>query len=341
MQILITHGRLARTRSLHLSAWQLALGGLTIVAALLLVSGTVYHMIFLKAAREGWPVVSQIVRLVVRDETEQRDRFVRENLDVMARRVGEMQAKLIRLESVGERVSGLAGLKAEDLKVRDEAGSAAPRANGSNGVPARPSAGPQGGPYVPLQSPSMETLLGVVARLDAEAEMKTDVFTYIESRLTERRLQQLTVPSIAPVAGPIGSGFGFRHDPFTGRAALHTGLDFPADAGTPIHAAAGGVVLSTEGQGAYGQMVELDHGNGLVTRYAHTSKMLVRPGEVVKRGQQIALVGSTGRSTGPHLHFEVMLDGTHQNPARFLARTEPADALAEASPAQEKRRRRR
>ena len=342
MQILITHGRLARTRSLHLGAWQMVLGGLAIVAALLLISGSVYHMIFLKAAREGWPVVSQIVRLVVRDESEQRDRFVRENLDVMARRVGEMQAKLIRLESVGERVSGLAGLKAEDLKAKDEAGHPSSLGNTGGGAPARQRAGgPQGGPYVPLQSPSMETLLGVVAKLDAEAEMKTDVFTYIESRLTERRLQQLTVPSIAPVNGPIGSSFGFRHDPFTGRAALHTGLDFPADTGTPIHAAAGGVVLSTELQGAYGQMVELDHGNGLVTRYAHTSKMLVRPGEVVKRGQQIALVGSTGRSTGPHLHFEVMLDGVHQNPARFLARTESPEALAEASPAQEKRRRRR
>ena len=333
MQILITHGRLARTRSLHLSTWQLALGGFLLVAMLLLLSGAVYHLIFLKAAREGWPVVSQIVRLVVRDEIEQRDRFVRENLDTMARRVGEMQAKMIRLESVGERVSGLVGLKPEELRAKEDDAKAAGAAKAG---------GPQGGPYLPLHSPSMEALLDVVAQLDAQADLKSDVFAFIESRLSERRLQQLTVPSIAPVDGPVGSGFGFRHDPFTGRAALHSGLDFPAESGTPIHAAAGGVVLSAEGSGAYGQMIEIDHGNGLVTRYAHTSRMQVTPGEVVKRGQQIGLVGSTGRSTGPHLHFEVLLDGAHQNPAQFLTRAgSGAPALADAANPQERREKRR
>jgi murein DD-endopeptidase MepM/ murein hydrolase activator NlpD len=127
------------------------------------------------------------------------------------------------------------------------------------------------------------------------------------------------VPSTAPVEGPVGSGFGFRADPFTGRPALHAGLDYPAEAGTPIAAAAGGVVLLAETHAAYGQMVEVDHGNGLVTRYAHASKLLVRPGDLVKRGQAIAQVGSTGRSTGAHLHFEVLVEGVPQNPAKFLA----------------------
>ena len=99
---------------------------------------------------------------------------------------------------------------------------------------------------------------------------------------------------------------------------MHTGLDFPAEPGTPILAAAGGVVLSAEPHPQYGLLVELDHGNGLVTRYAHTSKMLVKPGDLVKRGQAIAAVGNTGRSTGPHLHFEVLVEGVQQNPARFL-----------------------
>jgi murein DD-endopeptidase MepM/ murein hydrolase activator NlpD len=99
---------------------------------------------------------------------------------------------------------------------------------------------------------------------------------------------------------------------------LHTGLDFSADVGMPIYAAAGGVVLSTDFHPQYGQLLELDHGNGLITRYAHTSRILVRVGDLVKRGQQIALVGNTGRSTGPHLHFEVVVSGVPHDPSKFL-----------------------
>ena len=176
----------------------------------------------------------------------------------------------------------------------------------------------------------------MVDALELQAGRSGDVFTLIESRLLERRLELMMVPSAPPVRGPVGSGFGFRLDPFTSRAALHTGLDFPAPTGTAIHAAAGGVVLSADAQAAYGQTVEIDHGNGLVTRYAHTSKFQVRPGDVVRRGQLIANVGNTGRSTGSHLHFEVLLNGVQQNPARFLARGEDLslkEQTAEAQPA--------
>jgi murein DD-endopeptidase MepM/ murein hydrolase activator NlpD len=100
---------------------------------------------------------------------------------------------------------------------------------------------------------------------------------------------------------------------------LHTGLDFPAEAGTLVHAAAGGVVLLTEFHPEYGKLVELDHGNGLVTRYAHNAKVLVKVGDLIKRGQVISEVGTSGRSTGAHLHFEVLVDGVPQNPAKFLA----------------------
>ena len=313
MQILITHGSLARTRVLHFNRWQLlgALSGLIVVLTLL--SGTVYHFVFLKAAREGWPVVSQVVKLMVRDEFAQRDRFMRENLDAMAQRVGEMQAKLIRLEAMSERVSGLAGVKPEELEQIK---------------PATSTAGGKGGPFVPASSPSLDQLKGWVGALDEQADQNADLYTMIESRLLETRLQSLMVPNSRPVIGPIGSGFGFRQDPFTGRAALHTGLDFPADTGTPIHAAAGGVVLFSEAHPQYGNVVEVDHGRGLVTRYAHSSKVLVHAGDIVKRGQLIALVGTSGRSTGPHLHFEVLVDGVPQNPAKFLALADGSAALA-------------
>lgn len=324
MQIIVTHGAAARVRAFNLPAWQLVGGLLTLAALLVALSGAVYHFVVLKAAREGWPVVSQIVKLVVKDEIAQRDRFMRENLDAMAAKVGEMQAKLMRLEAMGERVSGMAGLKPEDLRGLDKPQQPA----------GGPSAGATGGAYLPIASPSLDQLDAALAALDAQSDRGSDVFTLVESRLLETRLQTLLVPSTAPVDGPVGSGFGFRTDPFTGRGALHTGLDFPVDSGTPIVAAAGGVVLTAETHAAYGRMVELDHGNGLVTRYAHASKLLVQPGDLIKRGQAIAEVGSTGRSTGPHLHFEVLVEGVPQNPAKFLAaakQREPGTAVAAAA----------
>ncbi len=312
MQLLITQGRLARHRVVHLSRTQILLAGAGILSLLLLFSGTVYHFVFLKAAREGWPVVSQMVRWVVRDEIAQRDRFMRENLDAMAAKVGELQAKLVQLESVSERVSGLAGVKPEELK---------PLQRGSDGG--------RGGPFVPVTRASQRQLDLALQELDQAADQSIDVFTLIESRLFESRLLALTVPSTRPVDGPVGSGFGFRTDPFNGRAALHTGLDFPAETGTPIVAAAGGVVASVEWQSQYGHMIEVDHGNGLSTRYAHLSKALVKPGDIVRRGQAIAQVGTSGRSTGPHLHFEVLVAGVPQNPARFLGAAAQASDLAQ------------
>lgn len=310
MQILITHGTLAKTRVLSVTRTQLTLGVAALLLLLMGLSGTIYHAVFLKAAREGWPVVSQVLSLVVRDEFAQRDRFMRENLDAMARKVGEMQAKLVRLEAMGERVSGLAGFKPDELR-QMVAPSPAP-APGAK-------AGGQGGPFIPASAPSFDQLDALVSSLQMSAEQSSDLFTLVESRLFERRLASLMIPNSKPVNAAVGSRFGFRSDPFTGRAALHTGLDFAADTGTPIMAAAGGVVRSADMHPAYGNLLEVDHGNGLVTRYAHASRILVKPGDVVRRGQVVAEVGSTGRSTGPHLHFEVMVEGVLQDPAKFLA----------------------
>lgn len=311
MQILITTSVLSRPRVVQLTPWRLALLALTLTLPLMVVSLLLYHALVLKAAHEHWPIISEAVRFVERQELAQRDRYMRENLDAMAVKVGEMQARLMRLEAVSERVAGMAGMAPGELKkIEADTGAAA------------------GGPLVSEQEATSDArrtstqllrdLNGQMDALQNLGERQTDVLTLIESHLFEKRLDALMVPSIAPVDGPVGSGFGFRADPFTHRTALHTGLDFPADPGTPILAAAGGVVLSAGPHPQYGLLVELDHGNGLVTRYAHTSQMLVKQGDLVKRGQAIAAVGNTGRSTGPHLHFEVLVEGVQQNPARFL-----------------------
>ena len=311
MQFIITDAGLARSRAIHFNGTKLVLATLAASLVLMLLAAAMYHWVFLKGARERWPVVGTLVRLVVQDEFEQRDRFMRENLDAMARRLGEMQARMLQLEALGERVSGLAGLNPKDIKVN----------------PAR------GGMLVQGRPLTLEELQATLNDLEQLSGERTDLLTVMESRLFDARIQKMMVPTQHPlVAGGAGSNFGWRIDPFTGRSALHTGLDFQADTGTPILSAAGGVVVAAEHHFAYGNMVEIDHGNDLVTRYAHASKLLVKKGDLVKRGQQVAQVGSTGRSTGPHLHFEVLVRGVPQDPQKFLAAGKGLGLQAQAAP---------
>jgi murein DD-endopeptidase MepM/ murein hydrolase activator NlpD len=297
MHLIITDAWLAKSRAIYLSGTRLVVAGFVAALGLMVVAAGMYHWVFLKGAREGWPVIGSLVKLVVKDEFEQRDRFMRENLDVMAKRLGEMQAKMLQLEALGQRVSGLAGVNPAEIK--STLGS--------------------GGALVGSRSLTMEELQATLADLDKITDQRVDLMTLMESRLFDQKIKKLMVPTQQPVIGGLlGSSFGWRIDPVNGQSALHTGLDFPASNGTPILAAAGGVVVVQEYHPAYGNMVEIDHGNDLVTRYAHASKVLVKKGDLIKRGQKIAEVGSTGRSTGSHLHFEVLVQGVFQDPQKFL-----------------------
>jgi murein DD-endopeptidase MepM/ murein hydrolase activator NlpD len=298
MHLIITDAWLAKSRPLHLSGTQLILTGVGAALALMLVAVGMYHLVFLKGAREGWPVIGALVKLVVKDEFEQRDRFLRENIDAMAKRVGEMQAKIVQLEALTERVSQLAGVPIP-LNAKSPPG--------------------QGGALIGARPLTLEELRQTLADIESISSSKVDVLTLMESRLFDQKIAKIMLPTAQPVPGShLGSAFGWRIDPITGRSALHTGLDFQADVGTSIYAAAGGVVVVQEFHAAYGNMVEIDHGNNLITRYAHASEAYVKKGDLVKRGQKIAAVGSTGRSTGPHLHFEVWADGSPQDPKKFL-----------------------
>ncbi|HAL37126.1 MAG TPA: peptidase M23 [Polaromonas sp.] len=312
MQLIITDAWLAKSRAIYLSGTKLVLVGFVAALALMLVAAGLYHWVFLKGAREGWPVIGSLVKLVVKDEFDQRDRFLRENLDVMAKRLGEMQAKLMQLETLGQRVSGLAGINPNDIKA----------------LPG------SGGALVGSHSLTMEELQATLADLDKLTDQRVDLMTVMESRLFDQKIKKMMVPTQEPVAGGnLGSPFGWRIDPLTGRSALHTGLDFPAEPGTAILAAAGGMVVTQEFHPDYGNMVEVDHGNDLITRYAHASRVLVKKGDIVKRGQKIAEVGTTGRSTGPHLHFEVLVQGVFQDPQKFLTagRKLPKSVVAAAT----------
>jgi len=307
MHIIITDAWLAKSKAMHLTGIRLFAFGLLASVLLMLGAVAAYHWIFLNGVRQGWPGFNSVARMVTQGEIDSRELYVRENLDAMARKLGEMQARMIQIDALGERVAGLAGIDPETLRKPDGAGGA----------------------LVGGRDMSVEELMAAMAHLDRRTGSRVDWLTVAESRLFDQRIAQTMIPTEEPVkGGRIGSPFGFRIDPITGRSAMHTGLDFPADTGTPIYAAAGGVVVVQEYHAAYGNMVEIDHGNNLITRYAHASQVFVKTGDIVKRGQKIAEVGNTGRSTGPHLHFEVWVDGVVQNPRRFLDAGESL-ALAE------------
>ncbi len=297
MQLIITDAWLAKTRAIQLSGRRLLAAFVVLSAVIAIVAAGIYHWVFLKGAREGWPVIGSFVRLLVKDEFAQRDRYLRENLDVMAKKLGEMQAKLTQLESLGERVSGLAGMNPAEIKV----------------VPGR------GGLLLRDHAMSMEEVQNEIGALSDNMRLRNDSLAKLEADLFERKMRNMLVPTQHPVEGAnLGSHFGFRVDPFTGHSALHAGLDFQAEPGTKIVAAAGGVVVTQEWHPGYGNLVEIDHGKDLVTRYAHSSQVFVKKGDLVRRGQKIAEVGSTGRSTGPHLHFEVLVQGLAHDPLVFL-----------------------
>ena len=178
----------------------------------------------------------------------------------------------------------------------------------------------QGGALVLGRDLTMQELQATLEQIEQTTGRRNDIMTVIESRLFEQKIKKLMIPTQMPVPEvSTGSGFGWRIDPFTGMSALHQGLDFPAPVGTTVLSAAGGVVVTQEVQPHYGLVIEVDHGNEVLTRYAHLSRAFVKKGDLIKRGQKMAEVGNTGRSTGPHLHFEVLVRGVAQDPQKFLA----------------------
>ena len=301
MNIILVSNRLAKTRSITLGGWQL-------LSMLLLLSGSVWIAAFalqytlVRFAPEGLnDGVRALLSKIHSDERQKQQSYVHSSLDAMAARVGQMQAQMQRLDALGARLAKLTGMKPEEFRFD------------------QPPA--QGGPLValPAQEMSVNSLEQQLNRLTQTVNDRSDKLLALETMLLQNQLSRKLLPSIPPVnEGFYSSNFGWRLDPFTGSNAMHEGVDFMANAGTAIRASAGGVVAYASLHSQYGNMVEIDHGNDIVTRYAHASRLLVKVGQVVRRGEKVAEVGSTGRSTGNHLHFEVRYKGIAQNPVRFL-----------------------
>lgn len=315
MHVILVSDRLATARSITLTWRHAALFVGALFSSVLVLSSLFSYVTVRHAAEIRLPYLQDLLRSVNAEEAQRSKDFVRENLNVMAVKLGEMQAQLLRLDTIGERLAGMAGVKLQELKAFET------KSDGRGGPLVLPSA---------MSSTELQTAVDALAN---QVEAKTDAISMIESQMLEDRIRKSLLPTSLPVDVQWNaSSYGWRVDPFTGERALHEGVDFVSNPGTAIRAAAAGVVVSAEYHPQYGNLVEIDHGKDLTTRYAHASRMLVKVGQLVKRGQKIAEVGTTGRSTGPHLHFEVRIHGLAQNPDRFLR-------MAQATPHAAPRRR--
>ncbi|MGN6702037.1 MAG: M23 family metallopeptidase [Burkholderiaceae bacterium] len=310
MQIILLHPRLTRARTVTLRKRHVVLAAVLLA---LLVSSATAGLLYLArhyVADTGLSFLDdRINALAGNDGIDQKDRYLKRDLSAMAVKIGEMQARMMQLDALGERVQGLSGIKPESFDFR--------RAPGRGG--AEPSVFKEFGGDLGGQL-GLVDLQHALAGLSTDIESRADYLNVVETALLRDRIRVKMLPTVQPVdVAYSSSSFGLRIDPFTGRRTFHEGIDFPAPVGTPIVAAAGGVVIDAEYHYEFGNMLLVDHGNDIITRYAHASKLLVKVGDIVRRGQHIADVGSTGRSTGPHLHFEVLVKGVPQNPDKFLS----------------------
>ena len=301
MNIILVSGRLAKARTITLELPHLVLLGVGGFAAVIALAALLHYTTLRFAADLNLPYLQTLLRSAQHERQEKTESYLRENLNAMAIRLGQMQAQLLRLDTLGERLARLAGFKPRDLMFDQMPG--------------------RGGAVSAL--PGEDISLGDFARqidlVTRRLDDRSDSLGILESLFTFDSARKKLVPTMLPVEGGwYSSNYGWRIDPFSGQRTFHEGIDVMAEQGTPVKAAAGGVVVYSGFHPQYGNMIEVDHGNELITRYAHASKRLVKVGDVVARGAKIAEVGKTGRATGTHLHFEVRQRGTPRDPTKFL-----------------------
>jgi murein DD-endopeptidase MepM/ murein hydrolase activator NlpD len=230
---------------------------------------------------------------------------LQERVDAMAMRLGQMNAHVTRLDALGKRLTDMANIDSREFDFDSEPPTGGPETDG-----------------VSVQIPDLTKMLD---SLEQKVDLRDSQLAALENVILARDLNEQIHPEGRPTKGGfISSGFGDRQDPFTGHEAFHRGIDFAGVAGSEVTAVAAGVVTWAGARSGYGSLVEVNHGNGYITRYAHNQRVLVTVGQTVTRGQAIALMGSTGRSTGPHVHFEVLKNGRQINPASFLGSGRPA-----------------
>ena len=227
----------------------------------------------------------------------------RQKVEALTLKLAAMQARLVRLDALGERLTDMASLDDGEFDFSQQSALGGPEQEWTS----------------TYQHSDLEKLF---AQLQRQLESRESQLEILESLMVDRKIKQQSAVTGRPIKkGWMSSGFGHRTDPFKGHRAWHNGVDFAGKDGSDIVSVASGVVTWSGDRNGYGQMLELDHGEGYITRYAHNKKNLVNVGDTVKKGEVIGLMGSSGRSTGPHVHFEVYKNGRAVDPASYIRRT--------------------
>ncbi len=304
MDIILISGRSSQVKKWTLNRFQLFLVGGVFILSVVLMAFALNYFSLAYAVKNQSTYLKKMLSVVHEDQTEKTTLFIRESIDTMASRLGEMQASLMRLDSVGMRVIKLAGIDPQEFNLDKKVALGGAKSD-----------------FI-AQNLTLRQLINEANHVEHLLDDRADKLKMLEERLGLKYTKNQLLPTGRPVAsGWLSSNYGWRIDPFTRKKAFHEGVDWVARSGSSILAAAGGVVIYAKRHSQYGNMIEIDHGNGYVTRYAHAQQLSAKVGDVVVRGQVVATVGSTGRSTGPHLHFEVLKKGKPQNPRRFLKRS--------------------
>ncbi len=301
MNIILVSGKLSKARSITLTLPHLITGTVTAALSVLILAFCIQWVILRYAPGLNSPLLNSLILSVQHEQNEKVQSYLRESLNAMAAKLGQMQAQLLRLDTLGERLAKTAGFKPQEFMFDQTPG--------------------RGGAVstLPTYDLSLGDLTQQINVLTRQMDDRTEKLGILDSLMIVDSAKKKLLPSVLPIEGGwYSSNYGWRIDPISGVRAFHEGMDFMAEMGTPTRAAAGGMVIYSDFHSQYGNMIEIDHGNGLVSRYAHLSKRLVKNGDVVLSGGTVGAVGTTGRSTGPHLHFEVRQNGAPLNPVQFL-----------------------
>lgn len=310
MKVILVGKQHGRTRSFTVGGWTKALLSLCLLGVPMGIGAFFGYQMTRGATSDAFTLdTARIWDQALQQQqadVEQARRDAESHLAALTLRVAELQARLTRLDALGERITGVAKLDSGEFDF-----SRPPAVGG-------PETADLGEPFTPPEFvKTIDDLAGQIE--DREQQLST-----LEAMLAKRKIQDDIFIAGRPVKkGWIASRYGRRTDPFKGTVAWHDGIDFAGKMGSDIISVASGVVVTSGVKNGYGNVVEVNHGNGFSTRYGHCSKNLVKVGDVVKKGQVIALMGSTGRSTGPHVHFEVYKNGRTVDPSSYIHRTNP------------------
>jgi len=304
MNVVIFGKGLGKPRQWNLSGLSAGLVGIAVLAVL---GGISFAGGYFYSSMTGSGVSQKQMARLAGDLQVQQDEIAairhekEDTLDALALRIAQMNARVIRLDALGRRLTDMAEID-----------------DGEFDFSADPALG---GPEEPVSGSNVAVpdVLEAMSALDSQLDSREAQLWVLEGVLSNENLRERVYPQGRPVSsGWISSYFGKRTDPFTGKPANHTGIDFAGKNGQKIEAVADGVVTWSGDRYGYGIMVEINHGNGYSTRYAHNSENLVAVGDEIKKGQVVALMGETGRATGPNLHFEVLRNGRRVNPVNFI-----------------------